>query len=254
MPLPSSAAVSAKSKTRSPSPRAKAVPSQRKSSPARKPDAKKSSALPGKTTKPAPASAVLVAALAAPPAVFMTESPAPEPVVSIAAVRLPSHRLKSIVDQSWCAMSERLPNTFHAVVVDQSERAATFLQYSGAAALDAGIASDLLPERLRKALIAGLRHGNSISVNLHDTDLRKICVDAFNRVQPGLWAAIESGRIYDPAVYLTLVKPEDGDQFDDYRFTEANVRAFHLTLVTRVLVPEYLGQTGFTTFDVQWPS
>ncbi|XP_022089663.1 putative IQ motif and ankyrin repeat domain-containing protein [Acanthaster planci] len=125
------------------------------------------------------------------------------------------------------------------VVLDPTGNAATFLKYRDAILLNARTPNDLVPNTIRRAVLAGLRYGKPLVLDLEDSDLFDVCVTKFDEVQKGLMDDILSKEIMKNEKYLSLVKDTDGPEFKADCFL-SEVNNFLFVITTKIAPPSPL--------------
>jgi hypothetical protein len=131
------------------------------------------------------------------------------------------------------------------VVVDPNGNAATFLKYRDSVLLNARTPNDLVPNTIRRAVLAGLRYGKPVVLDLEDSDLYDVCVTRFDEVQKGLMDDILSKEITKNEKFLSLVKDTDGPEFKADRFLAAEVDNFVFVITTKIAPPSPLQKRTF---------
>ncbi|KXZ44826.1 hypothetical protein GPECTOR_61g779 [Gonium pectorale] len=124
------------------------------------------------------------------------------------------------------------------LVLDSSGQASVFLRYQDTNYVNALSSAHMAPPRLRRSLLGGLRYGKPLVLDLQDCDLWPEMPAAFDRVQPGLLAALLDRSLLSGERYTSLIRPEeDGDEYEPSRFSEGRLRAFSFVVLCSAARP-----------------
>lgn len=76
------------------------------------------------------------------------------------------------------------------LVIDTSNQAATYLRYQDTNYINALAPKDMVSDRVRLALIGGLRFGKPVVLDMMEVDMFQTASDKMDEVLPGLMAMI----------------------------------------------------------------
>jgi len=121
-----------------------------------------------------------------------------------------------------------------ALLCDPSTRALTLMRYGEDVVLiDAFDPSPLEAEKLRHSLLFALRWGRTIVLNMEENDMTDVINDAFERVNPGLWAKIQDRSITKVDNIKPLLRDTDAQEFKtEYQYLDENLEKFRCILYT----------------------
>ena len=143
-------------------------------------------------------------------------------------------RLADALD-SVCNDSDR-----YSLLVDLGGKATTYFQYRDCNMLCYCKPDDIVPERIRMALLGALRFGkpfvlDMMSLQLQSDEIEKL----FEAVQPGLLSKILSRKILLEENYSTHIKESDGDEYSLQwgAWKAATVAHFHFVVISKLPVP-----------------
>jgi len=119
------------------------------------------------------------------------------------------------------------------LVIDTSGQASVFLRYLDVNYVNALSSHNTDPNRLRRSILGGLRYGKPVVLDLMDVSgLWPELPAVFDRVQPGLLAALLNKSILQGGAYTSLIRAEDGEEYDANKFQDARVARFSLIIHT----------------------
>eukprot|EP00928_Gymnodinium_smaydae_P023272 TRINITY_DN19270_c0_g1_i1.p1 TRINITY_DN19270_c0_g1~~TRINITY_DN19270_c0_g1_i1.p1 ORF type:complete len:580 (-),score=184.07 TRINITY_DN19270_c0_g1_i1:255-1994(-) len=142
------------------------------------------------------------------------------------------------------------------LVIDASDCAAKFLQYSGNAVLNCWDADEMSPEHVRRALLSMIRAGGVLAVNLlifgAGAGIEELA-EPFEDVQPGLFDALLSRDLLRPhpedlaglpRFHGLLDKEKDAETFESFGFGDEEAAKFKFVVLTSATMPneELLGR------------
>lgn len=114
--------------------------------------------------------------------------------------------------QNWCK-SGKWP-----FLLDPSTRASTFLRYQDTNLLQAVSPAEMDSERIRKALLGGLRYGKPMVIDMGEIDRFDMVTSQVNKVQDELMNKILDKSILEYEQFKSLVKDEDGEEYRQHNF------------------------------------
>ncbi|XP_019613417.1 PREDICTED: putative IQ motif and ankyrin repeat domain-containing protein [Branchiostoma belcheri] len=125
------------------------------------------------------------------------------------------------------------------LVIDESDRVSTFLRYQDTNYLNAKNPGDMEPERIRMAIIGGIRFGKPVVLDMMDTNMFHAAADKFDVVQKGLLESVMTKDILVDQKYVSLVKDSDPDEYTDQSsaFRHGMVDGFRFFLITNMASP-----------------
>ncbi|XP_062593696.1 uncharacterized protein LOC134255203 [Saccostrea cucullata] len=102
------------------------------------------------------------------------------------------------------------------MVIDPSEIAGRFLQYRECTYIN-GLDHAFMnsPDRARIAVLAALRHGKKLVIDMMGTDLYEPLFNVMEQVQPGLLESILDKSIMEDEKIEKLMRPEDDDIYKE---------------------------------------
>eukprot|EP00931_Biecheleriopsis_adriatica_P008464 TRINITY_DN109649_c0_g1_i1.p1 TRINITY_DN109649_c0_g1~~TRINITY_DN109649_c0_g1_i1.p1 ORF type:complete len:585 (-),score=121.44 TRINITY_DN109649_c0_g1_i1:24-1778(-) len=148
------------------------------------------------------------------------------------------------------------------MLLDPSDCAVKFLQYSGNAVLNFWDAHAMEPDILRRALLSMIRSGGVLTLNLDlfgaGTSLADLA-EPFDDIRPGLFKSLQSRSLLAPdptgpegslAFHRLVDKEKDGSHFDVGGFPESNIEKFKFVVLTSTLLPHAELREHFDTMQV----
>lgn len=104
--------------------------------------------------------------------------------------------------------------------------ASTFLRYRDVNYLSILNSNEMEPERIRKAILGGVRYGKPVVFDMDDANLFDQLEVFINRVLPDLFQHILDWSILDSSVFTKLIKDTDEA---DYQFTGINTTYYDMS-------------------------
>ncbi|VDI30180.1 Hypothetical predicted protein [Mytilus galloprovincialis] len=132
---------------------------------------------------------------------------------------------------NWCK-SGKWP-----CLLDPSTTAGTFLRYRDTNFLQAVSPKEMEADRIRKALLGGLRYGKPLVIDLGEIDRFDMITTQINNIQDGLMEKILNKSILQVENFETLVKEEDGDEYKPDKFTGGMADQFVFLVIIAGEVP-----------------
>ncbi|GIL92240.1 hypothetical protein Vretimale_18469 [Volvox reticuliferus] len=131
------------------------------------------------------------------------------------------------------------------LVIDTSGQASVFLRYQDTNYVNALNSRHMEPHMLRRSLLGSIRYGKAMVLDLQDCDLWPEMPRMFDQVQPGLLASLMDKSLLAGERYASLIRVEDGEEYDKNKFQESRIKAFGLIVLTaaRMPNPQLLAQT-----------
>ncbi|GLC46364.1 IQ motif and ankyrin repeat domain-containing protein 1 [Pleodorina starrii] len=123
------------------------------------------------------------------------------------------------------------------LVIDSSGQASVFLRYQDTNYVNALNSRHLEPNMLRRSLLGALRYGKAMVLDLQDCDLWPEMPRMFDQVQPGLLAAVLNKSLLAGERYTSLIRPEDGEEYDRNKFQDSRIRSFAFIVLTAARQP-----------------
>ncbi|ESO94491.1 hypothetical protein LOTGIDRAFT_215456 [Lottia gigantea] len=99
------------------------------------------------------------------------------------------------------------------LIIDTSGQASTFLRYRDTNVINALRQQDMEPNRIRLALLGAIRYGKPLVIDMMQVDMYEVCRDRFDEVHKGLMDSILDSSLLKDEKYLSLVKPDDGEEY-----------------------------------------
>lgn len=132
---------------------------------------------------------------------------------------------------NWCK-SGKWP-----CLLDPTTTAGTFLRYRDTNYLQAVSPNDMDSERIRLALLGGLRYGKPMVIDLGEIDRFDMVTTQVNKVQDGLMDKIIDKSVLTEEVFKTLVRDSDGDEYKPDKFTGGMADKFVFIVIMAAEVP-----------------
>ncbi|GLI61511.1 hypothetical protein VaNZ11_003891 [Volvox africanus] len=131
------------------------------------------------------------------------------------------------------------------LVIDTSGQASVFLRYQDTNYVNALNSRHMEPHMLRRSLLGSIRYGKAMVLDLQDCDLWPEMPRMFDQVQPGLLATLMDKSLLAGERYASLIRAEDGEEYDKNKFQESRIKAFGFLVITaaRIPNPQLLAQT-----------
>ncbi|XP_039767672.1 IQ motif and ankyrin repeat domain-containing protein 1 isoform X5 [Ornithorhynchus anatinus] len=123
------------------------------------------------------------------------------------------------------------------LVIDPSGQAAIFLRYQDTNYLDTLNPAQLGLEPLRLGLLGALRYGKPLVLDMHRVDMFGAVKRQLEAVEPGLADALLTKALLEQDRFLSLVRPEDGPEYEPPKFQAALICGFKLFFLTQVWQP-----------------
>ncbi|KAL6763750.1 hypothetical protein V8C86DRAFT_2489622 [Haematococcus lacustris] len=126
------------------------------------------------------------------------------------------------------------------LVIDASGsgQASVFLRYLDTNYINALSSHAIEPNRLRRSILGALRYGKPVVLDLMEVALWPEMPAVFDRVQPGLMAAIMSKSLLHKEAYRSLIRLEDGDEYEHTKFQAARTTRFVFIILTSATRPD----------------
>lgn len=123
------------------------------------------------------------------------------------------------------------------LVIDPSGQASVFLRYQDTNYVNALSSRHVAPHALRRSLLGALRYGKPLVLDLGEVDLWPEMPRIFDQIQPGLLASLQDRSLLSNERYTSLIRPEDGEEYEANRFQDGRVRAFRFIVLSGQRVP-----------------
>ena len=81
------------------------------------------------------------------------------------------------------------------------------------------------------------RYGKPMVLNMMESDMWDSCVDAFDKIEPGLMMTVLSKKICEPDVYIKLYRDGVDDRLQFENKYNYNVEGFKFMVITQVAAP-----------------
>ena len=106
------------------------------------------------------------------------------------------------------------------LIIDETDKIHVFLHFQNALELDVAFKEEMEdPEGvIRVRVLNSIRYGHYLMLILHGVQNLEMIRDMLDEAQPDLWADLFSKKIMEEETYLKLVRPSDGEQYEDYHF------------------------------------
>ena len=164
------------------------------------------------------------------------EAAPPAPVVVTAAnetmtLKQVTSMLNPNPEVAWCK-SGKWP-----CLLDPNTTAGTFLKYRNVNYLEAASPTEMTEERIRLALLGGLRFGKPLVIDMGSIDMFHVITTQVNNLQAGLMDKILDKSILLEENFKTLVKSSDEDDYRPDKFTGGMADQFVFILLSSRDVP-----------------
>ncbi|XP_062593701.1 IQ motif and ankyrin repeat domain-containing protein 1-like [Saccostrea cucullata] len=149
----------------------------------------------------------------APKATSKEPKAAAKPAAAVPVEKPPEHTMKKIAQFVLNDADKVVKNSkWFPMVIDPSEIAGRFLQYGECTyvnGLDQGFMTS--PDRARIAVLAALRHGKKVVIDMMGADLYESIFNLMEQVEPGMLESILNKSIMEDEKIEKLIRPEDDD-------------------------------------------
>lgn len=144
---------------------------------------------------------------------------------------IPMKELANVVlNDSEDAMKNAKKNP---LVIDPAGQAEVFFRYRNVNNIDSLNKADMDPERLRKALIGGIRYGKPVAVTIETADLFDTVCERIEEIHKGLVDMILNTSILENEQFMCMVKEEDGSDFHVQNFNDSFTQHFRFIVLTK---------------------
>ncbi|KAG2447689.1 hypothetical protein HYH02_007149 [Chlamydomonas schloesseri] len=123
------------------------------------------------------------------------------------------------------------------LVIDTSGQASVFLRYQDTNYVNALNARHMEPHTLRRSLLGAIRYGKAMVLDLQDCDLWPEMPRMFDQVQQGLLARVLDRSLLRNEAFASLIRAEDGDEYDINKFQDIRIRSFVFIVLTSARKP-----------------
>ncbi|CAB3998861.1 IQ motif and ankyrin repeat domain-containing [Paramuricea clavata] len=120
------------------------------------------------------------------------------------------------------------------LIIDTSSQTSTFLRYRDTNFLNALNPSNMEPDAIRLAILGAIRFGKPLVLDMMAVDMFESVRMKFDIVQEGLLSTIMTKEILKDDRFLSLVKPEDGEQYSKTAFLGARIENFKFIILTQL--------------------
>ena len=125
------------------------------------------------------------------------------------------------------------------VVIDQGGVAQRFLRHRDVNYLEALDQNHMEAERIRLALLGGIRFGKPLVLDLYDVDVFESVEKFFDNVEPGLLKKVMDKSILKEENYKNLIKDTDDESYTTlWQYTDDCIERFALWILTMKADPE----------------
>ena len=164
----------------------------------------------------------------------------------------PGHptKLKHIVETVLCdagGLYKESPKW--PLIIDYSGRSSVFLQYRDTNYINTMHPHVMESNYLRRALIGSLRYGKALVLDLNNVPMLDNTVQAFERVEKGLWEKIITKEIFKS--YRSLISPDDGREYEERNWSPSLMEDFVTVMLTSSRVIEQPLLDTFFAFRVE---
>jgi len=118
------------------------------------------------------------------------------------------------------------------LVVDVSKQASVFLRYLDTNFVSACASTNMEPNKLRRSLLGSVRYGKPMVVDLLDVDMFDEVSKCFDAIEPGLMRKVLSKEIITKDGYLSLIRPQDGEEYQANNYQADRLAAFKFVFLT----------------------
>ena len=123
------------------------------------------------------------------------------------------------------------------LIIDPSGQVSIFLKYRDTNFIDMFIPTHTVSDTVRLALLGAIRFGKMLVIDMRDVDMWYQVAVMFEQVQPDLLASLLSRDILQEEKYMSLVKPEDSEEYQKVTFMHGRVHKFCMTVLTKLAYP-----------------
>ena len=123
------------------------------------------------------------------------------------------------------------------LIIDPSGQVSIFLKYRDTNYIDMFIPKYTQTDTVRLALLGAIRFGKMLVIDMRDVDMWHQVDVMFEQIQPGLLASLLSREFLQDEKYLSLVKPEDEEEYQKVNFMHGRVHKFCIAVLTKIAYP-----------------
>jgi len=142
--------------------------------------------------------------------------------------------LKELEDVLIKDVGERIKSSGRwPLLIDPAGQSAMFLRYRNTNYLCAINPTEAKPEKIRLALLGGIRFGKPFVLDMMEADMFDIISDIMDQIQPNLMKSLMSKEIVKEENYMKLVKPSDDSQYQSSQFMHQFADQFQFVIITK---------------------
>lgn len=124
------------------------------------------------------------------------------------------------------------------LVIDTDGRTGTFLRYRNTNYLTAINRAEMDAERIRLALLGGIRFGKPFVLDMDSADMFDIVAELFDEIQSGLMDLVMSKEILKEENYMKLIRDSDDNSYQPNNFMHQFAFSFVFVILTKRHEPE----------------
>jgi len=166
--------------------------------------------------------------------------PKPKAKKILEGITIPLKGLMAVMNTPEDSSEAELP-TVNAIegsgrwplLIDEQERASTFLRYRNVNYLSLMNAKDMEPERIRLAILGGIRFGKPAVIDFLDVDDWPLLNSMFEKVKPGFLEEVVSKSLLKDEKFFELISEEDSDEYKNkFDYQERYQKQFRVIFLT----------------------
>jgi hypothetical protein len=113
------------------------------------------------------------------------------------------------------------------LIIDESARSSTFFRHRDVNYLNTFEKESITPDRIRQAVIGGIRFGKQLVIDLMDNqEMLNIFKTACDELDSQLYNDLLDRSIIKDSKYMRLVRESDGEEYGPHFFDESLVESF----------------------------
>jgi len=123
------------------------------------------------------------------------------------------------------------------LIVDPSGQSAVFLRYRDTNYINSLNIREMQPEYIRNALLGAIRFGKFLVFDMMQVDMMEVIENRLEEIEKNLFKTLVDHSLIKNDRFLSLVRPDDGDEFSKEKFAISRLENFKLVLVTNMWNP-----------------
>ncbi|KAI0224680.1 putative IQ motif and ankyrin repeat domain-containing protein [Lamellibrachia satsuma] len=124
------------------------------------------------------------------------------------------------------------------LIIDTSGQSSVFLRYRDTNYLNALSPKAMVPDIIRKAVMGAVRYGKPMVLDMMEVNMFDTVAMRFDEIQKGLLNSIMDKSFIEQRLYLQLIRPEDGEEYNKNNFNDYHAEKFKFIILTKNPFPE----------------